>query len=145
MNTVKKQSRNKIQETVICGFYDYNTSGNVTSVENLSAMQSYATYDAYNNMLTYRQPNRPSSVKYTLAYGSTAAEQKKHLLLQSTSPLNIKGVNTYDSKGNPLTRQTQNTTGTTFVKNTARRIRRTRTTSPHRPTRAARWLPAIST
>jgi hypothetical protein len=96
--------------------YGYDTEGNVTSVENLAAMQSHATYDAYNNMLTYRQPNRLPTVKYTLDYGSTAAEQMKHLLLQSTSPLSIVDVNTYDSAGNPLTRQTQNTPGSPFIK-----------------------------
>ena len=79
-------------------------------------MQSYATYDDYNNLLTYRQPGRPASDKYTLEYGATAEEKKKHLLVKSTSPLDIQHTYAYDNKGNVLTKQTQNSTASAFIK-----------------------------
>ena len=88
--------------------YAYDENGNVLSTKNLAAMQSHATYDSEDNMLTYRQPGRPSTVKYTLDWGSTTAEKKKHLLKSTTSPLGIITASTYDAKGNPLTSQTKN-------------------------------------
>ena len=74
--------------------FAYDDKGNVTSTKNLASMQSYATYDDYNDLLTYRQPGRPASDKYTLEYGATAEEKKKHLLVKSTLPLDIQ--HTYD-------------------------------------------------
>ena len=88
--------------------YAYDENQNITSVKDLSSKQSHATYDDYNNLLTYRQPGRSASQKYTLDWGSTAADKKKHLLKKTTSPLNIVQENTYDAKGNPLTATTRN-------------------------------------
>ena len=96
--------------------FAYDDKGNVTSTKNLASMQSYATYDDYNNLLTYRQPGRPASDKYTLEYGATAEEKKKHLLVKSTSPLDIQHTYAYDNKGNVLTKQTQNSTASAFIK-----------------------------
>ena len=96
--------------------FAYDDKGNVTSTKNLASMQSYATYDDYNNLLTYRQPGRPASDKYTLEYGATAEEKKKHLLVKSTSPLDIQHTYAYDNKGNVLTQQTQNSTASAFIK-----------------------------
>ncbi|MBR4537363.1 MAG: carbohydrate binding domain-containing protein, partial [Clostridia bacterium] len=88
--------------------FAYDSSGNVTSVKNLAALQSYATYDSFNNMLTYRQPGRPSSAQYTQTWGSSDAEKKKHLLRTSKSPLSIWQEYSYDSKGNPTSAKTRN-------------------------------------
>lgn len=95
--------------------YGYDEKGNVLSTKNLASMQSHATYDAEDNMLTYRQPGRPFTVKYTLDWGSTTAEKKKHLLKSTTSPLGIVTANTYDAKGNPLTGQTKNSNGSLVI------------------------------
>lgn len=51
-----------------------------------------------------------------MEYGATTAEKKKHLLVKSSSPLDIQQAYTYDSKGNVLTQQTQNSTASTFIK-----------------------------
>ena len=88
--------------------FAYDEKGNVLSTKNLASMQSHATYDSEDNLLTYRQPGRPSTVQYTLDWGSTTAEKKKHLLKSTTSPLGIITAATYDNKGNPLTSQTKN-------------------------------------
>lgn len=96
--------------------FAYDDKGNVTSTKNLASMQSYATDDDYNNLLTYCQPGRPASDKYTLEYGATAEEKKKHLLVKSTSPLDIQHTYAYDNKGNVLTQQTQNSTASAFIK-----------------------------
>ena len=95
--------------------FGYDENGNVLSTKNLASMQSHATYDSEDNLLTYRQPGRPSTVKYTLDWGSTTAEKKKHLLKSTTSPLGIVTAATYDSKGNPLTAQTKNSSGSMVI------------------------------
>ncbi len=95
--------------------FAYDANGNVTSTKNLASQQSYATYDSYDNMLTYRQPGRPSTVKYAQTWGDTETEKKKHLLRTSTSPLGIVQAITYDDKGNPLTAQTKNSSGTMVI------------------------------
>ena len=96
--------------------FDYDEDGNILSTKNLASLQSHATYDAYNNLLTYRQPGRSATEKYTLTYGTTEADKKKHLLVKSSSPLDIQQAYTYDGKGNVLTEQTQNSTVSTFIK-----------------------------
>ncbi len=96
--------------------YQYDANGNVLSTKNLAALQSYATYDAFNNMLSYRQPGRPSGDKFTMTHGSTDAEKKTHLVKTSKSPLDMHQEYTYDNKGNVLTQKTRNSTGATFIK-----------------------------
>ena len=95
--------------------YGYDENGNVLSTKNLASMQSHATYDSEDNLLTYRQPGRPSTVKYTLDWGDTTAEKKKHLLKSTTSPLGIITAATYGDKGNPLTSQTKNSSGSVVI------------------------------
>ena len=95
--------------------FAYDENGNVLSTKNLASMQSHATYDSEDNLLTYRQPGRPSTVKYTLDWGDTTAEKKKHLLKSTTSPLGIMTAATYDDKGNPLTSQTKNSSGSMVI------------------------------
>ena len=73
--------------------YTYDSKGNVLSAKNAASLQDGATYDAFDNILTYYQPGRSSSVKTTMEWGTTDAEKKKHLLRKSISPLGI--VNEY--------------------------------------------------
>ena len=87
--------------------YVYDSKGNVLSSKNAASLQDGATYDAFDNILTYYQPGRSSSVKTTLEWGSTDAEKKKHLLRKSTGPLGIVNEYTYDSHGNQLTSNQQ--------------------------------------
>lgn len=93
--------------------YVYDSKGNVTSSKNAAELQDGATYDDFDNILTYYQPGRSSSVKTTMEWGTTDAEKKKHLLRKSTSPLGIVKEFTYDGNGNQLTAET--TDGTNFV------------------------------
>ena len=95
--------------------FAYDENENITSVKNLASQQSHATYDDYNNLLTYRQPGRDTNEKYSLDWGSTTAEKKKHLLLKTTSPLSIIQENTYDEKGNVLTSKTRNSASTLVI------------------------------
>lgn len=88
--------------------YTYDSKGNVLSAKNAASLQDGATYDAFDNILTYYQPGRSSSVKTTMEWGTTDAEKKKHLLRKSTSPLGIVNEYTYDSHGNQLTSKTSN-------------------------------------
>ena len=98
--------------------FAYDTSGNVTSVKNLAALQSHATYDSFNNMLTYQQPGRPGTAQYTQTWGSTDAEKKKHLLRTSKSPLSIWQEYSYDSKGNPTSAKTRNNSSSLVIGST---------------------------
>lgn len=93
--------------------YVYDSKGNVTSSKNAAELQDGATYDSFDNILTYYQPGRSSSVKTTMEWGTTDAEKKKHLLRKSTSPLGIVKEFTYDGNGNQLTAET--TDGTNFM------------------------------
>lgn len=97
--------------------YVYDSKGNVLSAKNTASLQDGATYDAFDNILTYYQPGRSSSVKTTMEWGSTDVEKKKHLLRKSTSPLGIVNEYTYDSHGNQLTSKTSN--GSLFMKTTS--------------------------
>lgn len=97
--------------------YTYDSKGNVLSAKNAASLQDGATYDAFDNILTYYQPGRSSSVKTTMEWGTTDAEKKKHLLRKSTSPLGIVNEYTYDSHGNQLTSKTSN--GSLFMKTTS--------------------------
>lgn len=67
--------------------YSYDSKGNLISQKGLTALQDAATYDAFNNMTSYRQPGRPDTVKTQLNYGGSDAERKKHLLHSITTPL----------------------------------------------------------
>lgn len=93
--------------------YIYDSKGNVLSAKNAASLQDGATYDAFDNILTYYQPGRSSSVKTTMEWGTTDAEKKKHLLRKSTSPMGTVKEFTYDGKGNQLTAET--TDGTNFI------------------------------
>ena len=96
--------------------FGYDSKKNITSIGNLAGKKSGMEYDDYDNLTSYKQPGRADTVKYTMTYGSTAAEQKKHRLLTSKTPTGMKQTFTYDSKGNQLTATTQKDGATALIK-----------------------------
>lgn len=97
--------------------YVYDVSGNVTTATTAAGQKAGATYDAYNNLISYYQPGRTADIKTTYAYQDIAARQK-HLPWKIINPMQVNEVFTYDDKGNPTVYQVQNPTATTFIKNT---------------------------
>ena len=93
--------------------YVYDSKGNILSSKDAASLQDGATYDSFDNILTYYQPGRSFSVKTTMEWGSTDAEKKKHLLRKSTRPLGTISEYTYDANGNCLTTKTSD--GTSFM------------------------------
>lgn len=96
--------------------YVYDIKGNVLSAKNAASLQDGATYDAFDNILTYFQPGRSSSVKTTMEWGATDAEKKKHLLRKAASPLGIVDEYTYDEYGSLLSSKTSG--GSIFTQTT---------------------------
>lgn len=96
--------------------YVYDSNGNILSAKNAASLQDGATYDAFNNMLTYYQPGRPANVKTTLEWGNSDEEKKKHLLRKSTSPLGIVNEYTYNAQGSSVSAKTFD--GTNFMQTT---------------------------
>ena len=98
--------------------FAYDDKGNMTSVKNLAALESDAEYDDFNNLTSYCQPGR--SERYTLDWGSTDTDKKKHLLRSKTSPLGIvqrmkydaEGENAASTKGLPVETSVENVAGT---------------------------------
>ncbi len=80
--------------------FGYDDNGNVVSVSDLSNQKSQATYDDFNNLLSYVQPGSASTEKYSFTYGDTDAEKKRHLQLSATTPMGVKSATTYDQYGN---------------------------------------------
>ncbi|MCI7026880.1 MAG: RHS repeat protein, partial [Clostridiales bacterium] len=56
--------------------YTYDANGNVTAVKDLSNQKSAATYDSFDNLLSYVQPGSATTEKYLFTYGSADAEKK---------------------------------------------------------------------
>lgn len=96
--------------------YVYDSRGNVLSAKNAGSLQDGATYDAFDNILTYFQPGRSAAVKTVMEWGESDEEKKKHLLRKSTSPLGTVSEYTYDDYGNQLTTKTSD--GTAFMQTT---------------------------
>ena len=80
--------------------FDYDSNKNLISVENLAGQKSEMKYDSYDNLTSYVQPGAPTTEKYTLTYGSTAADQKKHLVQSSSTPEGVDQQFQYDAYGN---------------------------------------------
>ena len=95
--------------------FAYDDDGNVTSVKNLASMESSADYDDYDNLISYVQPGKPSTEKYTLTWGSTEAEKKKHLLRTMKTPENITTENDYDDKGNQTATRVKNSAASLVI------------------------------
>ena len=68
--------------------FQYDGKGNVLSVENLAALKSGATYDAFNNLLTYKQPGRDE--QYAMTYGSTDAQITPHFVFNTLESISWK-------------------------------------------------------
>ena len=68
--------------------FQYDGKGNVLSVENLAALKSGATYDAFNNLLNYKQPERDA--QYAMTYGSTDAQITPHFVFNTLESISWK-------------------------------------------------------
>lgn len=90
--------------------FAYDENKNVTSVATLSTQQSAIEYDSEDNVTSYRRPGAASTVKYTMNYGSSSSERKKHLLRSATTPMGVKQSYEYDSHGNCTMAKNQKTT-----------------------------------
>ena len=82
--------------------YTYDANGNVTAVKDLSNQKSAATYDSFDNLLSYVQPGSATTEKYLFTYGSTDAEKKRHLPLTSTTPAGVKTATEYNAYGSAI-------------------------------------------
>ncbi len=98
--------------------YVYDAKGNPTSARSSANIAGGSTYDDYNNPLTVKAPGRTAGTTYT--WGDTAAQQKKHLLQTSTSPLGTYSTYSYDSYGNRTTSKASLSTASTakFIQST---------------------------
>ena len=81
--------------------YAYDDDKNVTSVANLAEQKSSMEYDGAHNLISYIRPGAGAEEKYTFGYGETTAEQEKHLLKWSKTPMGVEENYEYDAKGNP--------------------------------------------
>ena len=82
--------------------YTYDANGNVTAVKDLSNQKSAATYDSFDNLLSYVQPGSAATEKYLFTYGTTDAEKKRHLPLTSTTPTGVKTTTEYNAYGSAI-------------------------------------------
>ncbi len=96
--------------------FAYDGSNRLTGVSTLSAQKSAMGYDSAHNLTSYRQPGAPESAKYTMNYGSSTDERKKHLLLSSVTPMGQRDVYTYDSFGNSLTGVRQKSGDSAYIR-----------------------------
>ena len=83
--------------------YSFDSHGNIVAVKDLTAQQSAATYDSFDNLLSYIQPGSGSTEKYLFTYGDTDAEKQRHLPRTAATPEGVKTATSYDSYGNALT------------------------------------------
>ena len=98
--------------------FAYDSKKNLTSVANLAGQKSEMKYDSYDNLTSYVQPGAETTDKYVLTYGSTAAEQKKHLVRTSTTPMGVKQEFAYDTYGNSTESKTVDGTTAAIVAQT---------------------------
>lgn len=97
--------------------FEYDAEAkNLISVSSLSKQKASMEYDDANNLKSYRQPGADESVKYTMNYGANAAEQAKHLLLSSVTPMGQRDVFTYDAYGNNLTSVRQKSGDSAYIR-----------------------------
>ena len=77
--------------------YTYDAKGNITAIKDLSNQKSAATYDSFDNLLSYVQPGSAATEKYLFTYGTTDAEKKRHLPLTTTTPTGVKTTAEYNA------------------------------------------------
>ena len=96
--------------------YTYDAKGNVTAVKDLSNQKSAATYDSFDNLLSYVQPGSATTEKYLFTYGSTDAEKKRHLPLTSTTPMGVKTATEYNAYGSAVNAVVQENTSAPLIR-----------------------------
>ena len=96
--------------------YTYDAKGNVTAVKDLSNQKSAATYDSFDNLLSYVQPGSATTEKYLFTYGSTDAEKKRHLPLTSTTPMGVKTATEYNAYGGAVNAIVQENTSAPLIR-----------------------------
>jgi len=96
--------------------FSYDDNGNVVNVKDLTNLKSQATYDDYDNLLTYIQPGSATTEKYTFTYGTTEEEKKRHLPQTATTPMGVKSATVYDEFGNATENIVQPADGQPFMK-----------------------------
>lgn len=82
--------------------YTYDAKGNITAIKDLSNQKSAATYDSFDNLLSYVQPGSAATEKYLFTYGTTDAEKKRHLPLTTTTPTGVKTTAEYNAYGSTI-------------------------------------------
>ena len=92
--------------------FGYDDDKNLISTATLAEQQAGMKYDAYDNLISYHQPGRDASVKYTMTYGSTSAEKQQHLLKTTETPMGVKEWYNHDSYGNVIAQKVQADNGT---------------------------------
>ncbi|MBR0320624.1 MAG: RHS repeat protein, partial [Clostridia bacterium] len=101
--------------------YAYDRDGNRRVAVELFGGASAAEYDDHDNMTSYIAPGHTKSS--TFNYGTTEDEQKKHLLLESSSPLGTKARFGYGDYGTQKRADTSSIT-TVTDENGASRVTR---------------------
>ena len=96
--------------------YTYDAKGNITAVKDLSNQKSAATYDSFDNLLSYVQPGSATMEKYLFTYGSTDAEKKRHLPLTSTTPMGVKTATEYNAYGSTVNATVQENASAPLIK-----------------------------
>ena len=87
--------------------YVYDAKGNRKKAIRLYGGVKKTEYDDHDNMIQHTAPGHTKSS--TFSYGDTEEQQKKHLLLESHSPLGTDGYFTYDDFGNATRSDTSGT------------------------------------
>ena len=89
--------------------YVYDAKGNRKKAIQLYGGVKKTEYDDHDNMIQHTAPGHTKSS--TFSYGDTEEQQKKHLMLESHSPLGTNGYFTYDDFGNATRSDTSGTVG----------------------------------
>ena len=96
--------------------YTYDAKGNVTAVKDLSNQKSAATYDSFDNLLSYVQPGSAATEKYLFTYGTTDAEKKRHLPLTATTPTGVKTTTEYNPYGSAINATVQESASAPLIR-----------------------------
>ena len=89
--------------------YVYDAKGNRKQAIQLYGGVKKTEYDDHDNMIQHTAPGHTKSS--TFSYGDTEDQQKKHLMLESHSPLGTNGFFTYDDFGNATRSDTSGAVG----------------------------------
>ena len=99
--------------------FAYDDDKNLVSTTDLAEKKSSMTYDDYDNLLTYVRPGAEAADKYTMTYGDTEEEKKKHLVRTSATPMGMKTSYTYDAYGNAIATVNQKSASDPFIRTEA--------------------------